>query len=244
MLAFHGFGQGKEVFNAFADALSTNHTVYTFDLFFHGKSEWNYEDQPLEKEFWKEIIQQFLTEENIQSFSVIGYSMGGKFALATLEAFSPEVKEVYLLAPDGIWISPWYSFATASVIMRNLFKSMVIKPKRFQLIANVARTLGLIDKSMFRFTETQMNTEEKREQVYRSWITFRKLKFDMDEISANVNSNNISVTIIIGKHDKIFPAKKIKRLLHKIRACRVEVLDSGHNGLIRKSIPLIQSIQS
>src|SRR5690349_5025567 len=108
MLAFHGFGQGKEAFSTFGEALSSDYTLYSFDLFFHGKSEWNYEEEPLEKEFWSEIIQRFLKEQDIRSFSVVGYSMGGKFALATVEAFPTHVKEVYLLAPVGIWISPWY----------------------------------------------------------------------------------------------------------------------------------------
>jgi hypothetical protein len=116
---------------------------------------------------------------------------------------------------------------------------MVLKPNRFQFIAKAAYQLRMIDKSMFRFTETQMNSRQKREQVYLSWIVFRKLKFNLDELAQHVNSNNTAVTVIIGKFDTLFPAEKIKRLLRDIKSCKIEVLESGHNSLIRKSIPLI-----
>src|ERR1041384_3075655 len=97
MLTFHGYGQDNSVFNNY-----TGYTFYHIDLFFHGKSEWNKGEEPLEKDEWKSLVEELLVKNNIQTFSVMGFSMGGKFALATLEAFPGRVKEIILLAPDGI----------------------------------------------------------------------------------------------------------------------------------------------
>ncbi|HEY3429703.1 MAG TPA: alpha/beta hydrolase, partial [Cyclobacteriaceae bacterium] len=182
------------------------------------------------------IIQAFIKENNIQSFSVLGYSMGGKFALATLEGFPTQVKEIFLLAPDGIKISPWYWLATYPSITRSLFKSMIMKPERYQFIANTAFKVGLIDKGILRFTETQMNTEEKRKQVYFSWIVFRHLKFSLQRIADLINSNNIQVTAVAGRHDKIMKPSHMKRLLNRLNTSSFEILEVGHNGLIRKWI--------
>lgn len=239
LLAFHGFGQGKEAFEEFSQAVANDYTVYSFDLFFHGKSEWNYGEAPLEKEFWNQILDQFLSERNIQTFDIIGYSMGGKFALATVEQFSKKINNLFLLAPDGIWISPWYTLATGT--LRNLFKSMILKPKRFEWIARSALTLGLIDKSLLRFTETQMNTEKKREQVFYSWIVFRLLIFDLKRIATLLNSSHVVTTVVIGERDRIFPIKRIKTLSSLLIKFHLHVVESGHNNLIRKSIPLIHA---
>ena len=234
LLLFHGFGQNKAVFNELADVLSEKYTVYTFDLFFHGKSQWNKDEQPLEKEFWKELMTAFFNKHQIKSHSVLGFSLGGKFALATLEAFPSQTKEVFLLAADGIKTSFWYSMATYPLALRSLFKSMILKPERFQMITSVCYKLGLIDKGIIRFAESQMDTEEKRKRVYYSWVVFRHLKFNMRDIANLINIHSIQTTVIIGKFDKIITANNMNRLLSKLKTHQFEALETGHNGLIGK----------
>lgn len=234
LLIFHGFGQDKEVFLNLLPALSENYTLYTFDLFFHGKSDWNKGENPLEKTFWKELLSTFMNKHKITRFSVLGFSMGGKFALASLELFPEKIENIFLLAPDGIKISGWYTLATFTSATRQLFKSMVLKPTRFQFISNLALKLGFIDKGILRFVESQMNTKEKREQVYYSWVVFRHLKFDLAQLASLINSNNIGLTIIVGKYDKIITAKSMERLLKRVTKHKFEILETGHNGLISK----------
>lgn len=218
---FHGYGQNASVFKGVEG--------YSFDLFFHGDSVWDKGETPLEKSEWKELIDEFLKKENIQDFSVLGFSMGGKFALATLEAFPDRVKEIILLAPDGIKTSFWYSLATYPIAFRNFFKSMIANHKRFLRIASGAKKLGLIDKGVLRFVQTQMDSEEKRKRVYHSWVVFRHFSFDLDKINGLIKKNNIDVRVFVGKYDKIIKAKYMKRL-----TSRVEILDAGHNDLIKK----------
>ncbi len=239
LIAFHGFGQSSEVFNALAVSLSGSYTVYSFDIFFHGKSEWPLNEHPLEKKFWNRLITKFLNEQSIREFSLLGFSMGGKFSLATLELFPERVKEFFLLAPDGIKTSMWYSLATYPVALRNLFKSMISKPKRFNSIANLAFKVGLIDKGILRFTESQMNTEEKRKRVYNSWVVFRHLAFNMNEIASIINQHNIRLVMIVGKFDNVITVKNMRSLLHKVKNYQLEILETGHNGVIAGSIHII-----
>jgi pimeloyl-ACP methyl ester carboxylesterase len=224
MLTFHGYGQDNNVF--------TNYKGYTFyhiDLFFHGKSAWNNGEEPLKKVEWRSIIEQVLVQNNIQSFSLLGFSMGGRFALATLEAFPHRVKEIILVAPDGIKTNTWYTLATYPIVLRRFFKSMINNYSRFLRIARAAKRLGLIDKSVLRFVETQMDSEEKRKRVYYSWVVFRHLKFDIDSIKKIIRKNGIDLRVVVGRYDKIIKAKDMKRLTSK-----VEILDAGHNDIIRK----------
>lgn len=239
LLAFHGFGQDGTIFNNLSEALADKYTVYTFDLFFHGKSEWPLDEQPLEKIFWKQLITLFFTEQNITHVSLLGFSMGGKFALATLEAFPKQTKEIILIAPDGIKTSFWYSLATYPVALRNLFKSMIKKPHRLNAVADFAFRTGLIDKGILRFVESQMNTEEKRKRVYYSWVVFRHLTFSMDTIARLINQHHIRLVMIIGKFDNVITAENMHVLLHRVKDYQLELLEAGHNGVIHASIPIL-----
>jgi pimeloyl-ACP methyl ester carboxylesterase len=231
MLLFHGYGQDHTVFDSYNDDA---YTFYCIDLFFHGKSVWDKGEQPLEKTEWKELISAILTENHINSFTVLGFSMGAKFAMATLEAFSDRVEEIILLAPDGIKTSYWYSLATYPIALRSLFRSMVGNHKRFLQIASGARELGLIDKGVLRFVETQMDSEEKRKRVYHSWVVFRHLKFNVDGIAGLINKHNIRLKLFVGRFDKIITADNMKRLTSKVPGAQFEAVDAGHNNLINK----------
>jgi len=234
LLVFHGFGQDHQTFSELFEKISNQYTIYSFDIFFHGKSDWGLSEKPLEKNFWKKLLSVFLNQNKIDRFSVLGFSMGGKFALASLEVFPEKLESIFLVAADGVRISPWYKLATSTGAMRALLKSMILKPQRFQLIASLALKLGFIDKGILRFVESQMNTQEKREQVYFSWVVFRLLKFDMNLIASLINSNNIGLTIIVGRYDKLITAKSMERLLKKVKKHKFEILETGHNGLISK----------
>jgi pimeloyl-ACP methyl ester carboxylesterase len=234
LLAFHGFGQDHTIFSGFMPHLKREYTIYIFDLFFHGKSEWNHGESPLEKSFWTDWLAEFLKQHQIERFNLLGFSMGGKFALASLESFPDRVDNLFLLAPDGIIISPWYWLATYPIVFRKLFKNMITKSGRFQYIANLAYKSGLINGGMLRFVEAQMSTEEKRKQVYLSWVVFRHLKFKMNTIASIISSKNINLTVVVGKHDRIVKPRDMQKLLKHVHRYELVTPETGHTGIFKE----------
>jgi pimeloyl-ACP methyl ester carboxylesterase len=232
LFMFHGFGQDNNIFYSLSNVLSEHYTIYVFDLYFHGKSIWGYDELPLEKEHWKQTIQEFLKEKNIEYFSVAGFSLGGKFALATVEALPEKTREIILLAPDGIKTSFWYSLATYPPLFRKIFKSMIYRPERFMSITETLHAWGLVDKGLLKFAGFQMNSEEKRKRVYYSWVVFRHLKFDLDKIASLINQYKIPVTVVVGQYDKVIKPKNMRRFLKKLHNYRFETPEAGHTGLI------------
>lgn len=239
LLLFHGFGQDHRAFASHFEMLLPDYTVYAFDLYFHGQSTWGPGETPLSKKYWKEIFSAFLAQQNLTRFSLGGFSLGGKFVLATLEAFPEKVNAVFLMAPDGVKTSFWYSLATYPVMFRKLFKSMIVHPSRFTTLTRAFLTLGIVDKGLLRFAEHQMNTPEKRHQVYCSWVVFRDLRFDLRHVALLINTNAISLTLTAGKYDKVIRPKNMRRLLRHVKTYRFEILECGHNGLVRASIPFL-----
>ena len=237
MLIFHGFGQDMTVFDFFTRSLARRYTFYVFDLYFHGASQWAHGESPLEKSEWKETMALFLRENKIETFAIAGFSLGAKFVLATLEAFPAKVTDTFLIAPDGISTSFWYSMATYPPALRKFFKSMILRPERFLGLARFLNKTGLTDPGLIRFAEYQMNSVEKRNRVYLSWVVFRHLTFNLSSLAALINANNIKVTIIVGEYDKVIVPRNVKRFAKKLKLCRLEILPSGHTGLINQSLP-------
>jgi pimeloyl-ACP methyl ester carboxylesterase len=235
LVLFHGFGQDHNAFHKWVDTLKESHTLYTFDLFFHGASHWH-SRSPVEKDDWKEIMLLFLEKENIEKFGVVGFSLGGKFAMITVEAFPSLVTELTLLAPDGIKTSFWYSLATYPIAVRALFKSMILHPNRLYRLTKLLRRLKIVDQGLLRFAESQMDTEEKRRRVYFAWVYFRHLKPDLNELVSLLNQHATPCKLLLGKYDKVIQADNMKAFVKEIRKIQFDVIDAGHNDLIPKSV--------
>ncbi len=240
LLLFHGFGQQAQAFQSLATALHHTYTLYSFDLFFHGKSRWGNGETPLEKDTWKEILTRFLLTHHIDRFSALGFSLGAKFALTTIELFPERINQAILLAPDGIKTNFWYSLATYPLVFRKFFKSMIVKPSRLTGIINVLQALKMMEKGLLRFVESQMDTAEKRERVYYSWVVFRHLKVDINTLGALIERHDIKTVLMIGRHDKVIQEKRMAKFLRTVPSCQLEILDANHRGIINASIPILQ----
>ncbi|HYG02198.1 MAG TPA: alpha/beta hydrolase [Chryseosolibacter sp.] len=241
MLFFHGFGQDHSVYLPLIQSLTPQYDLYIFDLYFHGKSVWGNDEKPVTKNIWKETLDIFLQTKEITQFSVVGFSMGGKFALATLELFPTRVRSCFLIAPDGVKTSFWYNMATYPVMLRKFFKGMINDYHRFQRLAVVLNKLKLVDQGLIRFADYQMGTEQKRKRVYYSWVVFRLLRFSMKNISALIRANNIRLTVITGKYDKVIKPKNMQALLRYVPEADFYILEAGHSGLIYESLSYLKN---
>ena len=233
ILLFHGFGQSHKAFEPLQASLIDTHTVYNFDLYFHGKSEWCNGEKPLQKAFWNEMFQQFLIEHNIKSFSICGFSIGCRFVMTIVEGFTEQIEDIYLLAPDGINRSFWYTISTYPYLLRRVFKSMILHPSLFRTIIHTLFELRLMKKGLLKFAEHQMNTVEKRRKVYFSWVVFRHLFCDMNEFTELVNGKKIPVMVVVGRKDQVITASSLKGFVKKIGDARFEILEIGHAGLLK-----------
>lgn len=242
-LAFHGFGLDGASFEPIADSWSNIYTIYSFDLFYHGKSHWSQPDEKLTKDKWKKLLLAFIKKEKIEDFSLMAFSLGGKFALTTLELFPDRIKEITFIAPDGIKTQMWYNLATYPLIFQKYFKSMIVRPNRFYKVLNLVKSAGLLDKSISKFAASQMNSVKKRRRVYYSWVIFKDLKSDMKHISQLINDNDISVTMFLGSYDKIITKEGMNKLLGKLKEHNTHILECGHNNLIPHVAAFLRQIE-
>ncbi|QNF33862.1 alpha/beta hydrolase [Adhaeribacter swui] len=233
VLAFHGYGQDHSHFYNLAGVLP-HVKIIAFDLFFHGQSVLHKKDMSLQKEFLAKLIQKFLDEHQIKRFSLMAFSMGGKFALTLLEAFPEKINQVLLVAPDGISTSFWYSVATYPGWLQGLFKRTVVRPARFFKFINWLDNKRLIDPGLIKFAAWQMNSTQKRLRVYKSWVGFRTLTFDIRKIVNLLNNQNIKFTLFLGEYDQVISGKRLQVFARAVKNCELIILKTGHTFLLHE----------
>ncbi|TLV00120.1 alpha/beta fold hydrolase [Dyadobacter luticola] len=235
LLAFHGIEQdGLSCFKPFEETLGQHYTIYAFDLFFHGQHK-SADIELVTKISWKEQIQRFLVQNNIQHFDIAGFSLGGRFALATLESFPELVENVFLIAPDGVSEHPLYNLATRFKVTRRLFRWTMEKPAAFFAVVNVMKSLKLLNSSLVRFTEQVLNTPEKRQIIYRSWTAFSPLRFDIPQLYEVSIQNHIHIFLITGKYDKLLKPASVEKLAKLLPADQHIQLKTGHSQLVAQA---------
>ncbi len=240
MLAFHGYGQNNTYYRPMERALGKDYTIYAFDLFFHGDSRLHKNDTPLTKEVLAAMMQLLFQREYIGKFSLMGFSMGGKFALTVVERFSERVQELFLIAPDGISTSFWYNIATYPGWLQELFKRTVRKPRPFFILLKVLRKYKIVQKGLVRFAHNQMDSTAKRLRVYRSWVGLRDLSFDIRHIVLLLNRQHTPVTMFLGEFDEVIAPKRVRVFIDSLEKGKLVILKTGHTHLLSQVAELLQ----
>ena len=247
LLAFHGIGQDASCFDGIVQSLGNQYTFYIFDLFYHGKSGGISAAKPsetdrLSKAFWADLIREFCVQQKINRFSVAGFSMGGKFALATTEAFAGRVETLYLFAPDGITESIWYTLATRFWPARQIFRLIVFNPSFSHQLGRVFLGFGWVNKSTLRFIESTLTTPQQQARVYYSWLCFSTLRFEMPHIARLCNKHSINTKIFLGRFDALIPESSVYDLTSKLNDYELIMLKTGHHRLVEKAAEWLQSL--
>lgn len=249
LLAFHGAGQtGTSCFRPFAEHLGHYYTLYTFDLLFHGQSHGLSngddfsDDDVLTKVLWQKFIQDFLHAENITRFDVAGFSLGGRYALATAEAFPELVDRLLLMAPDGVVEHPLYALATRFAPARWVFRQLVRNPKPLFVVVDLARRLRIIPKNLGYFVRYMLDTPEERKRLYRTWVSLRELSFSIQSLHKVLVARGIDVWLFVGSRDTVFPPERLRILAKILPPARFVILESGHNHLTERAAAYLNRV--
>lgn len=235
-LFFHGFGQRHQDMLPF-DKLRTSTQRYLFvDLIYHGQSSWNRSQKELKKEEWKAILVSLLKKENIDTFHLVGYSMGGKFALLSYELLPERISSLCLLAPDGIKTGLWYSMSNYPKGIHPLFKQVVFRPQRFFTLVDGLKTAGLLQKSLVKFVKTQLETRSKRAQAYLVWKVLGGLHLQLGTIIQRLRQRPIPLTVVLGEFDRMVSPKNLERFITKVPNLKLLQLPAGHGQLIEATV--------
>lgn len=240
LFAFHGFSESSNSFLALEPALKTNYTVIALDLPFHGATEWK-ENTPFTTDDLQGIISALLHELSITRFSVLGFSMGGKCALYAVLQFPEKIDRLLLMASDGIRTNKIYNVAVYPAWGRELFKTTIRHPRWFFTMVRITRSLGIISPWLYKFTYNHMDTREKRQRLYDTWISMSQFNPDIEKVKQLINENAIHTLLFFGKRDEVIPPSVGRYFAEGLTHCRLVELERGHYFIDERLCPSLEA---
>lgn len=231
LLAFHGFGQTNAAFACMEAYCGELFTIFALDLFFHGSSHY-VGDSILSKSTWNRLLDAFLQTHRIHRFSLMGFSLGGRFALTSVEHVADQLDQLILIAPDGITRNGWYRLATGSRLGRALFRYGLRHLSVLHWLGQSMIQIGMVNRSLLRFAELSLSTPEQRTLAYQSWTQFRLIRPDLKAIAHILHKSTIRVQFFTGAADRIVPGNYILPLTKRLRQYELTVLPTRHTRLV------------
>lgn len=239
LLAFHGVGQDFSCFMPLAEAFTQDYTTYLFDLPFHGQSQLK-SIRSCTVEAWLQFFNDFLTKNQIQRFSLIGFSIGAKMVLTSYRHYATRIDKIFLIAPDGIVVHPLYRLATQSILGRKLFQWVLANPTLIIRISQGLRRIGLLPASSAILVSKLLSTPQKRQLLYATWLGMSHFRISVQQIVALGKQYHTTFYCFVGAKDDIIPAKRIHQLTNHLPTEATIVLAAAHHHLVEKTLHYLQ----
>ena len=234
---FHGYGEEASSFSFLEKYAGNEFTFYAIDLPFHGDTKWNEGYDCLTDDI-QHIVEGILAENNPKpetqnpKLSLIGFSLGGRVALALYEKIPSQIERLVLLAPDGLKVNFWYWLSTQTWMGNRLFLFTMKHPEWFFGFLKMLNKLKLVNASIFKFVNYYIGDKDVRQLLYARWITLRKIKPNISHVKRLIGKNKTVVRLVYGMHDRIILSsvgEKFRKGIEK--QCTLTVIHSGHQVL-------------
>ncbi|PZF74280.1 alpha/beta fold hydrolase [Taibaiella soli] len=242
LIAFHGYGNNASIFKDLAAELGERYTVLSFDLPFHGGSSGWPDDSAFLKDDLVALMKSIQALTGAESFSLMGYSMGGRVCLCVAELMPEIIKQILLIAPDGLVFNSFYYFVTHVAAGRYLFRKFLTSQSIYAPVINGLRKLHLLDISRYRFVMHYLESEQSRHMLLKVWPAMRMLIPDHKKLKENISRDSIPIHIFMGQFDRVIPVKLARQFSKDLPTVHLHVLAKGHKLLDGRSNTEIASV--
>src|SRR5690606_13000159 len=99
-------------------------------------------------------------------------------------------------------------------------------------LAEWGQRAGILAPSLVRLVRHLLETPEKAQQVYDSWVNFRLMKPDRRELTKVVRAAPQKVWLLLGTYDRMIGEKEVKTVLSDLPPGNFQCLPYGHAGLV------------
>lgn len=238
LICFHGFGQDQDAFSSYLHSLQ-GYRVFLFDLYYHGESSGS--EQQLSQEEWLNYFNFFLEKEQIHTFSLLSFSLGGRFSLSLFPNFYKRIDHIILLAPDGIIKPFWYRVAT-NRIGNIIFKRLMTSELLFERTLKFMEKTHLASTTLVRFARKELATHQRRQQVYQTWTYFTPLQPTLTHLKGYFEKFNGEAHAVLGEKDAILQVSKMADQLKVLPNLKIHIIDAKHHQMIFSAKSLVFSL--
>lgn len=226
VVMLHGYGQSMDTFEDIAGQLGKDHTVVLMDLPASGFSTWGDRDV-VTVDYMADIAIGLLTKLSIESYYLVGHSMGGYVASAMIEKDAERTTGLLLFhsLPFG---------DTDEHRERREREIELILADKKEMLTTINPLKGFAPQNAKRCAD---DIEEKIEQFLLTpdealVATLRGLMQRPDRCEAvNAYGSRKPLTLILGTFDQYIPQTLWDEVREKLPTARIEILEnSAHMG--------------
>jgi len=233
LLAFHGYGMTGKQFHVLAKSVLPYYHVYGFDHFFHGDSQLdNWAEAQILAGMPKAMVRNYVEEwfkvYGRQRFSVMAYSIGANMALLLVEEYADLIDDIILMAPDGIAGYKGFRFLTENSIGKYLFKHISNSKWLAPTLLKNLKRFRFVDEALYKIAYSEMDTQQKRLDVYYTLNLIRLLKPDVNKVARLINQYAIKCTLIFGRDDNLFPKAPAMPFIKLLTNAKNDEVPLGH----------------
>jgi pimeloyl-ACP methyl ester carboxylesterase len=233
MLAFHGYGMTGKQFHVLEKSVLKDYHIYGFDHFFHGESKLaNWTEKQILAGMPKAMVRNYVEEwfkvYGRQRFSLMAYSIGANLALILIEEYADLIDEVILMAPDGITGFKGFDILTNRPLGKYAFNRVTKSKWLASALLKTLKQVGVIDEALYKIAYSEMDTPQKRIDVYYTLNLIRLLKPDVNKVADLINQHQIKCTLIFGHYDELFPKKAAMYFIDALTQAKTHEVPFGH----------------
>lgn len=205
LFTFHGYGMDGRQFQVLKESLCADYLVVGFHLPYH-KNGWVSHTDWLATVI--ETMQLILAQKGAKEFSIAGYSIGVKIALALLPHFKEQIKNVYLFAPYGL-TEHWGISFLESAFGKAFFQLIAGTSLPLVIIAAV-QALGIIAKTDHEILKRELANKVVRQNLRKIFLLMSELQVHRKEVLAILSDMPGKSQLVFGKYDAIFSLSGFK----------------------------------
>ena len=235
VIACHGFNRPLEDMGLLAPLLEEEEFIVSIHLFHQGRSVIS-ESRDLEEGLRvEELVDLFFAiamEFGSSSYSLFGYSLGGRVCLSVFEQAHASIPKMILFAPDGLYKNPFYQWAIHSKTGRATFRWVLNHYKTALKMVDAVRWLRLIPAKLHRFVHVHLGedrTETERWKIYNSWQTFKYCFPDLNQVAKGIRDSKTKFHLVMGRKDSVIKYKYAQNIMKPLGSGDALItIDAGH----------------
>jgi pimeloyl-[acyl-carrier protein] methyl ester esterase len=236
LVLWHGWGMNLRVFDGIRDALSGQYQLIATDLPGHGRSPW-----PADADDARQL--ELLLEPVPQGASLLGWSLGGQWALRAAAAMPKKIRRLVLVCttPRFVQSADWPHGLPPAV-----------------LAEFAARLKGQYRQTIRDFLELQVrgssNAEDVRATLLQALLIHGEAQPEALEAGLHLLATNdlrqlattinVPTLLISGQRDRVTPPAAAAALAQMMPDCRLlELARAAHVPFLSHPAPLLEALQ-
>jgi pimeloyl-ACP methyl ester carboxylesterase len=229
LICFHGFGDRAVIFYNLEKKMGKDFTLIAIDLPFHGQTEWR--EKTIQIIDFELIIKEILKTENVERFSLAGFSFGARIVAKLLFSQGNLIDSILLFSPDGFGTKGLKTATLFPIFFRRFMRFLLQKPDKIVRLINFLHQKQLVNKSVQWFFSQNINNTQRRERLFAYWLALNDFEVKLPVFKKKLQETGITTHIFLGKHDDITPLSIGTFLTDGAPNVQLHIVDSDHQIL-------------